>query len=149
METRVTHEYIDRGFGFPVVLEDVPMIKLRGHWTPRINFNSLAVEVLRCLVVLDGRLSGSQVKFVRLHFEMTLQGFASRFGVTHVAVLKWERTGSKPTGMGWSTEKDIRLFVSQKLDMKPVDFMAVYNKLETAAKQKSAGIKLGAEKIAA
>lgn len=149
METKILHEYVDRGFGFPVVLVDVPMVKLRGRWTPRINFNSLAKEVLHCLAGLDGRLSGSQVKFIRLHFEMTLQVFASRFGVTHVAVLKWEKAGAKPTGMSWSTEKDIRLFVSQKLSVKSEEFLAVYNRLETAARQKSVGIKLGAEKIAA
>ena len=42
---------------------------------------------------------------------MTLQAFAARFGVSHVAVLKWEQRGNKPTGMTWSAEKDIRLFI--------------------------------------
>ena len=32
MTTRIVAKYIDRGFGFPVVLEQVPLVQVRGKW---------------------------------------------------------------------------------------------------------------------
>ena len=110
MTTKIVAKYIDRGFGFPIVLEQVPMVQVRGKWTPAINYVQLAHAVLRHLAGLDGRLTGHQVRFVRLHFEMTLQAFAARFGVSHVAVLKWEQRGNKPTRTSGS------LFISSSPD---------------------------------
>ena len=46
---------------------------------------------------------------------MTLQEFAKRFCVSHVAVIKWERANRVATAMNWTTEKDIRLFILCKL----------------------------------
>jgi hypothetical protein len=37
MTTKIVAKYIDRGFGFPIVLEQVPMVQVRGKWTPAIN----------------------------------------------------------------------------------------------------------------
>ncbi len=65
--------------------------------------------VLKSLYYKPARLTGSEVKFIRSHFEMTLQDFAKRFDVTHVAVLKWEKSKNNATVMNWETEKDIRL----------------------------------------
>ena len=99
------------GFGFPIRLLNVPMIKVRGAWTPKINYNALSLKVLRALAHKESRLTGNEIKFIRTHFEMSLQEFAKRFCVTHVGVMKWEKTKNAPTSMGWSAEKDIRLFV--------------------------------------
>jgi DNA-binding transcriptional regulator YiaG len=125
------------------------VLKTRGHWTPRINYSELKKEVLGRLVSLNGRLTGNQVKFIRLHRKMTLQHFASRFGVTHQAVLKWEKTGDKSTGMNWSTEKDIRLLLARGIDSSPAAFVARYAELETVAAKKALRIQLDAEQIAA
>ncbi|KXK07126.1 MAG: hypothetical protein UZ03_NOB001000321 [Nitrospira sp. OLB3] len=115
METAIQKEFIDTGFGFPIHLINVPMVKVRGTWTPHINFNELAHVVLRALPRKASRLTGNEIKFIRTHFEMPLQTFAKRFCVTHVAVLKWEKAKNQPTAMSWTTEKDIRLFVLSKL----------------------------------
>lgn len=149
MEKRIVAQHIDKGFGFPVILENVPMVKVRGEWTPHINYNNLAREVLRSLIDLDGRLTGNQVKFIRLHFEMTLQIFAARFAVSHPAVMKWERAKDKPTGMNWGTEKDIRLFIAKALDGAADDFLELYGQLETVTELKSAKLTLSAERVAA
>lgn len=149
MEKKIVSRYTDTGLGFPVVLENVPMVKVRGAWTPCVNYAELAREVLGQLVELDGRLTGKQLKFIRLHFELTLQQFAKRFGITHPAVLKWERKANRPTGMNWSTEKDIRLFVAKELQGTAKDFLARYTHLETMAEVRVAKITVDAEKLAA
>jgi hypothetical protein len=125
------------------------MVQVRGKWTPAINYTQLARAVLRQLVGLDGRLTGHQVRFVRLHFEMTLQAFATRFGVSHVAVLKWEQRGNKPTGMTWSTEKDLRLFIHRQLSGQPREFLQLYEQLVHVTAPRPSRITLHAEKIAA
>jgi hypothetical protein len=149
MTTKIVAKYVDRGFGFPVVLEHLPMVQVRGKWTPAINYLHLARAVLLQLAALDGRLTGQQVRFVRQHFNLTLQAFATRLGVSHVAVLKWEQRGNKATGMTWSTEKDIRLFIHQQLSGQPREFVQLYEQLVRVTAPRPSRITLQAEKIAA
>jgi hypothetical protein len=149
METKIQKELIDTGFGFPVRLSNVPMIKVRGVWTANINYNELALVVLRALAHKESRLSGNEIKFIRMHFEMTLQDFATRFCVTHVAVMKWEKTASRQTVMNWTTEKDIRLFVLTRLQAKVQEFASLYKELQALPEGKSEPIHLDAKKIAA
>jgi len=149
METKIQKEFIDTGFGFPICLVNVPMIKIRGQWTPKINYNELTLEVLRALAHKETRLTGHEIKFIRTHFEMTLQEFAKRFCVTHVGVIKWEKTLHKPTAMSWSAEKDIRLFVLARLAVKAQEFASLYDDLQTLPEGKPEPIHLNAKKIAA
>ena len=46
MERKIQKMFIDEGLGFKVRLFNVPMIKVRGSWTPHINYNELAKVVL-------------------------------------------------------------------------------------------------------
>ncbi len=149
METKIKKELLDTGFGFPVRLKNVPMIKVRGIWTPNINYNHLSEAVLYLLAFKSSRLTGAEIKFIRNHFEMTLQMFAERFCVTHVAVLKWEKLKDAITAMNWSTEKDIRLFILSKLRVKAGVIAELYNKLETKAVEKSKLLDLDAGDLAA
>jgi len=130
MEQKIKRSHIDVGFGFPVKLVNVPMTKVRGEWTPAINYHLLAQVVLKELCEKDSKLTGIEVRFVRQHFEMTLQQFAKRFGVTHPAVMKWESMKNKSTGINWATEKDIRLFVLHKLTSKSSEIVDLYTFLE-------------------
>ena len=150
MEKKIKRTHIDHGFGFPVKLLNVPMIEVRGEWTPAINYSLLTEVVLRELCVKDARLTGSEVKFVRQHFEMTLQEFAKRFGVTHPGVLKWEAARNKPTGMNWATEKDIRIFALLKLKSKSSEVVELYNMLEEVMKgRRTEAVEVDARKVAA
>lgn len=142
-------QYIDHGFGFPVILEGVSMVKVRGHWTPNIDYNDLAMKVLLELARLRGRLSGNQVKFIRLHFKFTLQRFAERFDLTHPAVLKWENAGNNPTGMNWSTEKDLRMLITIELKGSARDLVALYNQLEAVTPERPVKVRVDAQKLAA
>lgn len=129
---RTAAEFIDQGFGFPVRLRDVPMVHIRGVWTPNVDHNVLAHEVLRALCLKPARLTGNEVRFIRLHHGLTLAQFAERFGVSHPAVIKWERAGDKSTNMQWSTEKDLRLWLFLELEGKrnAREFVAVYRSLD-------------------
>src|SRR3989338_2931031 len=119
MEKKIQRVFIDHGFGFPVKLLNVPMIKVSGNWTTNVNYDRIATLVLEELCWKDSRLTGNEIKFIRHYFKMTLQSFAKRFYVTHAGVIKWEKTKTKTTEMAWTTEKDIRLFVLSNLEASP------------------------------
>jgi hypothetical protein len=46
-ETKIQKEFVDTAFGFPVRLKNVPMVRVRGTWTPKVNYNHLAEMFLR------------------------------------------------------------------------------------------------------
>jgi hypothetical protein len=130
MKRKMSRRVVYHGFGFPVTLVNVPMVLVRGAWTPDVNYEQIQRALLRALSERPSRLTGAEVRFIRLTFELTLQKFAKRFGVTHPAVLKWEKAGRRPTGMGWATEKDIRLYIISRLEKKPGRFYETYLELE-------------------
>ena len=141
MDKKVQKSYIDYGFGFPVQILDAPLKKVRGEWCLNINFEKYEKAVLLALAMKPVRLSGSEIKFIRHHFEMDLKTFGKRFGdVAHSAVIKWEKCGDEPTSMNWSTEKDIRLAVVDK--MKPRKLRKVYEELEKTAPKKALRVKI-------
>ncbi len=141
--------FTDTGFGFKVRLVNVPMIKIRGIWTPNINYNELAKTVLLALCHKPARLTGSEVRFIRQQLGLTLQDFADRFCVTHVAVIKWEKTKNKPTTMIWTTEKDLRLFILSKFNSKSFEIVKLYNELEKKRSEKISQVEVDAKKMAA
>lgn len=146
---KIQKTFIDRGFGFEVRLLNVPMIQVRGVWTPNIDYNLLTEGVLKVLCEKLGRLTGNEIRFIRLHYGMTLQQFAKRFSVSHAAVIKWEKTGNRATAMQWPSEKDLRLFLLLKLSKKARDLINLYEKLETAKKDLSQTIQLDVGILAA
>lgn len=149
MKTKIQKEFLDTGFGFSVRLLNVPMVKVRGEWTPKINYNKLARMVLHELSHKASRLTGDEVRFIRTYFEMTLQKFAKRFSVSHAAVLKWEKSEAVSTAMSWATEKDLRLFILSNLGAKSAELAGLYMDLETVHGVKSLPMNLDAKKLAA
>ena len=149
MQKKVVAKYTHRGLGFPVILEDVTMVKVRGAWTPKISYNALHKAVLHRLANVEGRLTGNQIRCIRHYFEMTLENFAKRLKVSHPAVLKWEKRGDKVTDMSWTTEKDIRLFISKGLDESPKAFCKLYELLEDMKVEKAVKVIVDAENLAA
>ena len=115
MESKIQETFIDYGCGFPVVLLNVPMIRVYGKWTPDINYNELEQAIILALCHKSSKLTGSEIRFIRLYFEMTLHEFGKRFGVRHPTVVKWENFKDEPTNMTRGTEKDIRLFIIHQL----------------------------------
>ena len=128
---------------------NVPLIEVRGEWISQVNQKELQNRVIEALVLKPSRLTGSEVRFLRLVSEMNLKQFAQRFDVTHPAVLKWEKTENKETGMSWTTEKDIRLFALKNLAPGAKEFLLTYDHLSEVAHAKLQVIKIDLEKRSA
>ena len=140
MEKKIEKKYIDNGFGFPVCLHNLPMVKVRNVWTPNIDYNELTRAVAMSLASSKSLLSGNQVKFIRQFFEMTLKEFGERFNVSHPAVMKWESNKNKPSKMDWSTEKDIRMEIVFRIAKNPKQIGKLFIDLEEKPAQKSDSI---------
>lgn len=144
LERKRQHSFVYQGFGFPVVLVDVPMVRSLGVWTPDIDYRKLARDVLRALALHPARLTGEEIRFIRHSMEMTLEGFAHRFGVTHPAVVQWEQCGGKPTRMAWALEKDIRLEIMRsQVAPSATRFFEAYKELAEVPPNKRAPVKVG------
>ncbi len=149
LERKVLDRSVYDGFGFPVVLVQVPMVRVRGEWTPDVNMDVLSRRVLRAVAEKPVRLTGAEVRFVRHSVSMTLEEFASRFGVTHPAVLKWERSGNHPTAMSWAIEKDIRLEILRSFaGIKPSEFLDAYRVFAKKPVKRSERIRIDLLQIA-
>ncbi len=136
MERKIEPQFIDYGCGFPVVLLNVPMIKVRDKWIPDIDYALLEKTILFDLCHKPSKLTGNEIRFIRLYFQMTLKVFANRFGVKHPTVIKWENFKDVPTNMALGTEKDIRLFVSNQLFGKK-SVATLYIEFETTSFERS------------
>lgn len=135
MEKKIQKRFVYDGFGFPLVLCNVPMVRVRGSWTPNIDYNKLQKDVTRALAYKPLRLTGNEIHFIRQYFKMTLAEFGDRFSVSHPAVIKWEDSKDDATAMKWSVEKDIRLFILDRMGCKAGVIGELYLELKKEAKR--------------
>jgi len=129
MKTKFVKNYVDNSLGFPVCFAKVQMVKLRGKWIPDINISKVSDLLFRSLPSKEVRLSGNEIRFVRLKLDMTLEKFGNEFNVSHVTVMNWEKVGDEPTKMKWAIEKDIRLFIRSKCETGR-NFYKIYKNLK-------------------
>src|SRR5258708_23813520 len=143
LERKRQPSFVYEGFGFPVVLLNVPMVRSRGVWTPDIDYQKLARNVLRRLALHPTRLTGQEIRFIRHSMDLTLEEFAHRFGVTHPAVVQWEQCGAKATRMAWALEKDIRLeIIRSQPAPSAARFVEAYEELAEARPNKTAPVRV-------
>jgi hypothetical protein len=149
MDKKVQKRYVDHSLGFPVILLNAPLIKVRGQWALHLNYNDYQVAVLQNLARKPTRLTGNEIHFIRTYFEMTIRDFAEQVSVKHPAVIKWESKADTPTQMAWSTEKDIRLFVLDEIAQKASELRDLYRSLKNAASASAKPIVVNGDDLAA
>lgn len=130
MKRKIQKEFTYEGFGFPILLTNVPMIKTRGEWTPDIDFNKLQQRILIALATKPFCLTGNEIRFIRKYFRKTLENFGLEFGVSHVAVIDWEVEKNNPAKMNPATEKCLRLFILDSLVKPDKKFREAYHVVE-------------------
>jgi DNA-binding transcriptional regulator YiaG len=126
MKNRKKTTFVFQGFGFPIKLIDVPIRKVLGHWVIDIEMGKLEIVVLQALIYRPTLLNGDELRFIRKYLSMTTSEFGKLFGVSHVAVVKWE---SGKTHTSPSTEICVRLHVLNHLRAMDKDFRHLYNTL--------------------
>lgn len=130
-----TFEY--NGFGFPIILINFPLIEVRGNIVPNIDYNKLQHVVLLNLARNPFPLSGNEVRFIRQFLEMTYSQLAKELGVTHAAVLHWEKAKDDSAKITSSTEMFIKLKVLDALAVKNKIFRESFRNFNLISKNKS------------
>lgn len=131
MKRKIVKNLEFKGFGFPVLLHNVPMKMVMGDWCYDFRLNELQKCILLLLCRKSAPLTGAEVRFIRKYLEMTKTDFAKIGGVTHAAVAKWENYENASAKMSPATETCIRLFALEKLFPKSKDFVQFYRMLVT------------------
>ncbi len=122
--------FIYEGLGFPIRLVNVPLKKVLGEWAIDIDFNVFQKIVLHMLATMPTPLTGKELRFIIDYFEMSFRDFAKLFGVSHAAVVKWEKEESK---MNASTEVYLRLYILNRLKVTDKEFRRSYLEMSPAS----------------
>jgi DNA-binding transcriptional regulator YiaG len=139
MKEKTIEKFVYEGFGFPVILLNVPMKEIRGIEVPNINYNTLQLTVLDMLSHKTVPLTGNEIRFIRQSLKMTLVAFAKHFGVTHAAVIKWEKSKDNFAKITPSTELHIRLYNLERLKVSNEKFRNSFVSLDRNKKLKQQG----------
>jgi len=129
----IKEKYIYSGLGFPVILKNVEVIKIRGFETPKINFDNLMYYTVKKLARLQTRLSGSHIYFIRKYFEFSLKDFVNLFYLPSIKELEEFENNKKK--MNWIFEKNIRFFIIRKTE----DGILFYEDYDNFEKEKPIG----------
>jgi transcriptional regulator with XRE-family HTH domain len=144
---KTARRQVFHGLGFPVILRDAPMVKLRGEWALDVDYRALARCAAVATALKPGRLTGAEARFIRHHLGLTLQRAAERLGVTHPAVFKWESRGASPARMGWATEKEIRLAALRAERIAPRLFLRAWEAISRRMEAKPGELTLRREEM--
>jgi len=123
---KIEKEILYDGLGFPIILRNVPMVQVRDIWIPDINLNFFQKIVLLALAHHPTNLTGNQIRFARIWSGLTQTKFGKLFGVTHPAVINWEKSGNKGTKMNLSTQRDLRLWLLDQILTRDDDFRRAF-----------------------
>lgn len=124
------------GFGFPLILLNVPIRNCRGVDIPDIDYNVLQRLVLEDLSYKPFPLTGNEIRFIRQSLEMTFTEFARHFGLTHAAIIKWEKAKNKCAKITPSMELYIRLYILDHLKVDNKQFRNSFAAFDGNAKLK-------------
>lgn len=127
MKRKIEKQFTYEGLGFVVELLNVPMIEVRGIWTPDIDYNLLQKVVLRALAHNPAPLTGNHIKFIRSWLALSQEEFGKIFGVRHSAVVKWEKFRDHSAKISLNTEREIRMHILDALLKKAEDFRNAYH----------------------
>jgi DNA-binding transcriptional regulator YiaG len=126
MKERKNETFVYEGFGFPIKLINCPMKKVFGEWVLDINLSKLQLDMVKELIHKPVPLTGLELRFIRKFLELSTTEFGKLVGVSHPAVLKWEK---EQVHINPTTEIYIRLYVSEHLKVKDREFRDLYQQI--------------------
>ena len=139
MKNKKTKTFVFYGLGFPITLVKTPMRKVFGEWIIDIDMENLQLLVLRALAYKPCPLTKDELKFIRKYLVMTTTDFGRTFGVSHVAVVNWEKGQRRVSA---AIELCIRLHILNHLHAKDKEFRHLYNEISLEKLAKGRGEKI-------
>ena len=103
-------EIVYEALGFPVIIVNPRYVRFEGKKVLDINHEELQSHVFRALIDKPARLTGAEVKFMRLYMELTQEALAQKlFLTTPSTISKWEAKELAFTGMDRQIEALLRM----------------------------------------
>ncbi|HEY1079035.1 MAG TPA: hypothetical protein VGE46_03025 [Bdellovibrio sp.] len=120
------------GFGFPVIFDELPAIKVRGELVPDVDFNKYAKPLIEHICARqDVPLSGNQVKFIRHYFGKSLREFAKMLNVTHQSIMRWENQKNLAAQIDVNTEIVVRIKILKAINSKSDYILHLIERIES------------------
>jgi len=102
--------------GFPVLLVNPRMVEVRGERVPDVNLRQVQEAAYRQLVCKPGRMTGSEVRFIRKYLRLRQSDFAAVLNMAnHSVVSQWESRGDEAAGMDYNTEVVLRVWMAARI----------------------------------
>ena len=121
---RKQETFIYEGLGFPVELIDCPMKEIMGEWVIDVNLVALQRFVFQGLIHKPLPLTGKELRFMRKFLEMSTTELGEKLGVSHAAVVKWEKEQAQ---ISPAQEPYLRLFLCERF--KDGELLRIYREI--------------------
>lgn len=119
LSSKTVKNFVDRSMGFPIVLPEVELRQVAGHWAAVFNQNRVAAATFRALFEAHVRYSGAQIQFIRGEMGLTQGGLAALMGLdSHVQVSRWEKKRQELARISPIHEANLRLVMRSHLGLK-------------------------------
>lgn len=119
------------GYGFPVIFNELPAVKIRGELVPDIDFSEYEKPLIEFICANQNiPLSGNQVKFIRNYLGMSLREFAKLLNVKHQSIMRWEARKNSAAQIDVNTEIVMRIKILKKIGVKQSAINLVLDKVD-------------------
>lgn len=115
MTKHIEKNFMYMGLGFPIELQNVEMMEIKGTLHPKIDVRRVADSAIESLIAQKTRITGNQIRFIRSYFAMSMREFAKVVNESHTAVMKWEKFANNTTNMDVNIEIMLRLYICDRI----------------------------------
>jgi DNA-binding transcriptional regulator YiaG len=115
MDRKVVENYSYTELGFPITLSQVEMIKVGDEYHPVIDVKKVAAEALASFSAPDSVITGNQLYFIRVSFQMDEKKFAKLIKSTDKEIVNWEKSADKPVMMAPEIENALKQSIRHKV----------------------------------
>jgi len=82
----------------------------------------LAYVVFSMMPTKPSKLTGNEVKFIRVYLGKTKSAFGKFFKLSHTAISNWEKAEDRPAPISLSQEMMLRLYIEDHLNRSVREF---------------------------
>lgn len=120
---KILPTYTFKGFGFDVLLKNIPVSTVEGEEYPDIDMNELKITIAKALLTNRQQLTGYHLKFLRTYLKMSFDDVSSRIHIPASTLRSWENKGHDTSGLTLEQEKAFRIMsINQILEQEKSKF---------------------------
>jgi hypothetical protein len=129
IETKIVKQYLYVELGFPIQLYDVTAIKRDNEWHPVINVKEVAADALQLLSAPESTITGKQLAFIRICFQMDVKKFAELIKSKAEDIKSWEKQGHKILKINPEVESTLKNEIKNQIRLAAAKDSSNSNKL--------------------